>query len=681
MEVLHGNQASSKQSRRHSDRYSLAENRLLDWASQHSDIALLPRSPLMLEKVLASDGGALSLIPNDTTSSDDVDAASSQNNTHSGEHLDYLLTQHSNSELLRQCKNILVENALIKIKGERQLYLAAGFISWPAVGTSKTASEKNLRQRAPVLLFPAILVRVTDEQRYEIRLTGDTPEFNSALQQHLELRYDYRLPQFNSESSLTSFFAQVAESIQEAVSLEIELSTALGSAAVASNPNLSKTVQLPEIPEGFNTNLAMGITGNKRLEHLTAVLQLIPDFKYSIEPEAAKDETSHTQATNTAAWLRRYAAKLAAEGLDHVEFKQLPGLPALIKKWNDQMTQATNSDTLQSILSMPDLSARELIKLGGIIELIDKAPDNIESRAHGNLCFSSSTILLRRAQHQAKLIEEELTALQEYFHLDKVPSKSQLLSLITELSGMPVVNDPDLIDASYFNARRQFLVFSKEKPNNLTLEHRRNLSHLAKVMRFRELFVNNVEYRAALGRDYKGLRTDWPALMQTSDYSRELAEVLGSEGMASNIINHWTAFRDSFVRDLETLQQAADATRRLLSIVGQRWQTHSLSALSAHASIVADRLAAWNKHYGSVKSYEDKSAAIVLSSFSGPYMDHVLIETQVDETQSQIRQQLADGEVTLEQVNNTLAWLSSASATASEHNLGIDAIVEHLQLA
>lgn len=679
MEVLHGNQASSKQSRRHSDRYALAENRLLDWASQHTDIALSPVSPLTLEQILAKNGGILSLIPNDTVSTDDTVSTSSQNNVLSGEQLTPLLTQHSNAELLSQCKNILVENALIQTKGDRQLYLTAGFVSWPTTGA--IATDKVQRQRAPVLLFPAILVRATNEQRYELRLAGDTPEFNGALKQHLELRFDCQLPQFDSDSSLVSFFTQITESLKEAESLDLELSMALGSAAVDSNLKTSKKIQLPEIPEHFSTNLAMGITGNKRLEHLSAILKLIPDFKYSVKRDSTNDQASSAEGTNTAAWLRRYAAKLAAEGLDHVEFKQLPNLPALIEKWNEQMMLATKSQTLQSVLSMPDPSARELMKLAGIIELIDKAPDNIEGRAHGDLCFASSTLLLRRAQHQARLIEEELTALQEHFHLDKVPSKSQLLNLITELGGMPVIHDPGLIDASYFNARRQFLEFSKDKPNNLSLEHRRNLAQLAKVMRFRELFVNNVEYRAALGRDYKGLRTDWPTLIQTSGYSRELSEVLGSERMAANIINHWLAFRDNFARELEPLQQAADATRRLLSIVGKRWQTHSLSALSAHGSMIAGRLGTWNKQYGSVKSYEDKSAAIVLSSFSGPYMDHVLIETQVDETQSRIRQQLADGEVTLDQVSNTLAWLASASATASEHDLGIDAIVEHLQLA
>ena len=75
------------------------------------------------------------------------------------------------------------------------------------------------------------------------------------------------------------------------------------------------------------------------------------------------------------------------------------------------------------------------------------------------------------------------------------------------------------------------------------------------------------------------------------------------------------------------------------------------------------------------------TAASVLSSFSGQSMDHVLVETLVDETQSRIRQQLADGEISLEQINDTLTWLTQASAAASEHDLNMEAIVEHLQIA
>ncbi|MDB3935916.1 hypothetical protein N9383_04265, partial [Granulosicoccus sp.] len=62
MEVLHGNQTGSKHSRRRSDRYALAENRLLDWASRDSDVDLLPHSPLALADVLTQQGGYFDLI-------------------------------------------------------------------------------------------------------------------------------------------------------------------------------------------------------------------------------------------------------------------------------------------------------------------------------------------------------------------------------------------------------------------------------------------------------------------------------------------------------------------------------------------------------------------------------------------------------------------------------------------
>lgn len=687
MEVLHGNQAGSKHSRRRIDRHALAENRLLDWASHETDIALLPHSPLALAGVLSQTGGFLDLLPLPAVECElDLNTATtfdqSSTSGRSGTQADKrgtrqrfnLLTKHSEADLLRQCKKILVENALVKNKGDRQLYLCAGFISWP------TANNPDERQQAPLLLYPALLVRVTDEQRYEIRLAGDTPEFNMALAQHIEQRHDCYLPEFDENLPLVDFFAQVAESLSDTTSLELDFAVALGSAALINGASANDNVSLPDIPAHFDIALAMSITGNKSLEHLTAVLQLIPDFSHATDENSSNDDMNATGSMNGAARLRRYSAKLAAEGLDHIEFRKLPALPSLITKWIELMVQAPRTQTIAQVLAASECSARQLIKLAGIIELIDKAPENIEQWGHGDLCYANTTLLLRRAQHQARLIEDELQALKEHFHLDKVPAKSQLLSLISELGGH-IEHEPDFIDADYFNARRQFMEFSTKKHANLTAEHRRSLSQLAKVLRFRELFVNNTEYRAALGSSYKGLRTDWPVLIRSSEYARELADVLGSEELAATIVNNWHAFREHFARELETIQHAADATRRLLGVVGKRWQTQSIPALSAHATLIGARLEEWQAQYGSVESHAAKSAASVLSSFSAHSMDHVLVETQVDETQSRIRQQLADGEISLEQINDTLAWLTQASTAATEHDLSMDSIVEHLQIA
>ena len=672
MEVLHGNQTGSKHSRRRSDRYALAENRLLDWASRDSDVDLLPHSPLALADVLTPQGGYFDLISK-AAEGVETEEAAAEKPTHDAAHQRFnLLTRHSEAELLRQCKKVLVENALIKNKGDRQLYLAAGFVSWP------DPNNEERRQRAPLLLYPALMVRVTDQQRYEIRIAAEPPVVNTALVVHIRERHDSALPGYSEDLPLVDFFAQVAESLRSAPSLELEFDIALGSAALIGDGSHSTGATLPDIPEHFDATLAMSMTGSKSLDHLAAVLQLIPDFSHTQATEDSIDSELDAPSMSGVALLRRYAAKLAAEGLEHIEFRQLSTLPELIDKHAGVMIQAMSTRTIKEVLKLDGLTARELIRLSSIIELIDKAPETIDQWGHGDLCYASSTILLRRAQHQARLIEDELQALQEHFHLDRIPAKSQLLSLMSEL-GSDVEHEPDLIDADYFSARRQFMEFSTKKPANLTAEHRRSLSQLAKVLRFRELFVNNVEYRSALGRGYRGLRTDWPLLIQHSEYARELSDVLGSETIAAAIVNNWQDFRQHIAKELDVLQQAADATRRLLKILGKRWQIQSITGLSAHVKITSERLAAWREQYGSIDSHGEKTAAIVLSSFSGPSMDHVLVETQVDEAQNRIRQQLADGELSLEQINATLDWLSQASAHAIEHDLDIESIVERLE--
>ena len=701
MEVLHGNQSGSKHSRRLSDKISSGENRTLSWSLEESDIALFPHSPLALADVLSRQGGYLDLIPassnpankesgqqdlsvsdsgvnpnlhpetGDRPAQPDVEETPAKHGTRPARDRFNLLTLHSPTELMQQCKRILVENALVKNKGDRQLYLAAGFISWTDTANS------GQRQKAPLLLYPTLLVRVADQQRYEIRLSGDIPEYNEALLIHLEQLHSVTLPPFDETAPLVDFFARVAECLRDATALQLEFDVALGSASLVHDQGNNSVLDLPDVPSNFDVGLAMSITGNKSLHQLSAVLRLIPDFNL----QAAPSETDIDATGNAGiAGLRKYAAKLAAEGLDHIEFRQLPSMPAMIHKWSKSVGTAMATPSVVQVLQTDDLSARELVKLSGIIELIDKAPASVEQLGHPDLCYANTTVLLRRAQHQAKLIEDELNALQEYFLLDKIPPKQQLLSLISIL-GESADQEPDLVDAGYFNARRLFMDFSKQKPNVLTNEHRRSLSQLAKVLRFRELFVNNAEYRTALGPGYKGLRTDWNQLNLISDYTRELSEVLGSETIAAKIIANWTMFRSQYAIDLETLQNAAEATRRILGVVGSRWQSQTVPALLNHSRMIARRLEQWRDKHGTVDSHADKTAAVVLASFSGESLDHVLVESQVDETHTRIYQQLNAGEISREQISDTLRWLQEASSAAAQQDLDIDAIVEHLQIA
>ncbi len=704
MEVLDDKQPKPEHGRRRTDS-KRAPDRTMDWSTHASDILLLPHSPLAISDVLTTPGARFDLIP---TSGDqngsnvtpinissmptfnrgsEATSKVGQNSTTAGtpapgprtslarqrvpRNRINLLSRHGSEELLQRCKRLLVESALIKHRDHRHLYLAAGFINY--IDTD----DNGARKRAPLLVYPTLLVRKANEQCYELRIEAEYPDQNQKLGEYLGKQYNFILPILDEQEKLDEYFAKVASSVSQIENLTLEFDISLGNAAPFCHDDESTAkLKLPDVPENFDAQLAMSITSNKSLSQLHAVLQLIPDYTTSSNSSLA----ASADIPSTVTGLRKFAARLAAEGLEHLEFRVLPELPKNIGRWNADIQEAMDTRTVVSILQAPSLSARQLIRLGSIIELIDKAPETIEQYAHGNLGFSTSAALLHRAHHQAKLIDSELSSLQEVFVLDRVPAKQQLLSLINELGGS-INEEPDIVDADYFNARRQFMEFSIEKPANLNTEHKRHLSQLAKVLRFRELFVNNTEYRAALGPGYKGLRTDWDALDTMCQYAQELSSVLESENIAAIVLGNWKKFRDAYISDLEALQCGASSARRLLRVFGTSLQSHTSPDLIKHAETIEVKLQAWHKEFGMTSDHDDKTAQIILSSFTGKTRDDVLVENQVSETQDGINRKLSEGSISREQITDTLAWLTAASEAATENALEIDAIVDHFQIA
>ena len=711
MEVLDDKQPKPEQGRRRSDS-NRAPDRTLDWSTQAGDVLLLPHSPLAISDVLTTPGASFDLIPtsNEPNGSNvtpinisNLPAAEKGNETAGKVDLNdgtsgtsspetvpgpgaripstrqrvprsriNLLSRHNSEELLQRCKRLLVESALIKHRDHRQLYLAAGFINYIDINDNDTP------KRAPLLVYPMLLVRKANEQCYEVRIDAEYPEQNLKLGEYLDEQYNFTLPALQEQEKLDEYFAKVASSVSQVENLTLEFDISLGSAAPFNYYDGSETnLKLPDVPANFDAQLAMSITSNKSLSQLHAVLQLIPDYTASSSNNSV---AVSADIPSTVTGLRKFAARLAAEGLEHIEFRVLPELPKNIGRWSTDIKEAMETRTVESVLKMPALTARQLIRLGSIIELIDKAPETIEQYAHGNLSFSTSSALLHRAHHQAKLIDSELSSLQEVFVLDRVPAKQQLLSLINELGGS-VNEEPDIVDADYFNARRQFMEFSIEKPANLNTEHKRHLSQLAKVLRFRELFVNNTEYRAALGPGYKGLRTDWEALDTMCQYAQELSVVLESEQIAAIALGDWKNFREAYISDLEALQCGASSARRLLRVFGTELQSHTSPDLIKHAETTTAKLQTWHKEFGMTNDHDDKTAQTILSSFTGKTRDDVLVENQVSETQDGINRKLSEGTISREQITDTLAWLTAASEAATENALEIDAIVDHFQIA
>jgi len=712
VEALKGTQTDSFLARRRGD-LRAADQRALDWRTREGDIVLYPHSPLALADVLSATNGCLDLIAEnrdptiiekEPASQQKIKSNSTANSQQKrprqhARNRANLLTQQSQDELLECCKRIQIENALVRCTGVRHLYLTAGFLSW--------TDDKNdtVVRRAPILFYPVTLVRKSSDSdihvesfsanstiapsddethaiEYELRMGSEQPESNTILSDWCREHAEFEIPEYRQSQPLQDYFAQLAQAISGSDKIELEFNVALGNAAPPSAgfAKDEKPIKLPELPEHFDSSLAMAITGNKNLQQLNSVLNLLKKYSSNDSSSTVQLPVAANESTGAVSNLHEYSKKLSSAGLAEVEFQHLPTLPENISKWIVNVNKAMQSSIINDVLDVPEINARHLIRLAGAIELIDKAPLNIEQYKHADLCFSATPGLLQRARHQAQLIEDELSTLQNTFVLDKVPAKQQLLSLINELGGS-LDEEPDIVDAEYFNARRQFMEFSIEKPTNLTPEHRSLLGKLAKVLRFRELFVNNIEYRQALGPGYRGLRTDWETLGSLVVYTQEISEVLESESIAATAIGRWNQFRTTYIKELEVLQNAAESLRKLLWICGSEWQTRSVYDVIEKSSELRAKLMAWSEIYGLVADNNVKTPADVLAQFSGRSQEDVLTELHVDETQATIEEHISDSGTSADAVVETIEWLRQASETASELQLEITAIVDHLKIA
>lgn len=681
MDVVNTNHTESKASRRRRDQH---ENwhRALEWSQRRGDILVHPHSPLAIADILTQSGARLDLVPDaiglpDPEACDTVAPLRRTKPPKKHRSKANLLTRHSQEELYDLCKEVQVINALVKQPGEHRLYVAAGFIQ----------SHKSAKQRleAPLLLFPAILSRKTGDdvnatRCYELRMDSCTPDINLELIDVIADSWDIRLPEFKAGESLANWFASVAGALQGSDELTLHFDIAVGTASPPKHITVHAdgTPWFPELPDHFDAPLAMAIAQSLSLSQLTAVMQLIGQPDNDEASWVAADAANDTKTP--IAEIHQLARRLADVGLERVEFRHIDDLPTRLHEWADCVREAMKNATLAKLGDTGSLTALQFVRVSSMVELIDREPKEFKQYMHPHLAYQSTRALLRRAHHQARLIKQELQDLQNYFHLERIPSKKQLLSLIEELGGHNV-SEPDVVDADYFNARRQFMEFSVDKPANLTIEHRRLLSQLAKVIRFRELFVTNSEYRQALGPGYKGLQTNWSELEAMIQYAIDISDHLESESVAAQFLTHWASARTLYVDDFEHLQTAADALRKLLRVVGTSHRHTPLDKLVTNATVLADNLQGWRAPELDLSAYSTKSAANILASFSGMPRTDSRTEAAVADTEQRIRQHLQRRKTKPEAIVDTITWLLQASETAARQSLNIDAIVNRLNIA
>lgn len=661
--------------RRNDSRHSGSLQRNLDWGKQPNDVELHAQSPLYLSELLASQGSKIRLTPSSIDQLGDAELLEQAYSENSGKvtsirsalaHKDKsdtsnLLTLHTPEKLRERCKQISVQCALIKQPGEKRLYLAAGIVNW-------TANDKdNTNLHSPLLFYPVQLISEENAEStsgfvHTLQIDCEIPEFNYQLASEMLSVRGITLPVYNARQTLKEFMARIEECVSDIDDIKLDYRVALGLCGAPAGITTAahhEAQVLAKLPKHFEPQLAKNLISDLAVEQLQTTLNLLSASNdFSLAEGADIEEWPETPDITE---VRQYSLLLSQHGLGKVQFQNLPDLPEQIVDWIEYVQPVLNSDLLDSRLQQRDIKAVHLMKLAGIIELIDKAPEAMDRHVHKDLAYRGTPLLFKRAKYQARLIEDELQQLREHFYLDRVPPKPQLLQLLDEL-GSGDHNAIEIVDSDYFHARRRFMELSIEKPATLNEEHKRQLNQLVKVLRFRELFVNNTEYRLALGPAYRGLRTDWDALEILINYAQELADVVSSETIAANALADWTEFKKSYVDGLDELQRAGVGIRNLMQIVKPSDHHTSAAELLIKARWLSDQLNNWNMDYGLMTNYGDKTADSVLNIFSGKSTLDEESEQHVRNANDKIQNYLMNNkdDESILRINATLTWLSDA---------------------
>lgn len=696
MDVESGSETSNDPARRKGDADAATKIRNLSWGSAPTDIELHPQSALSIVAALDTAGTSITLLPvpdilleNDhdpdliSTSPDSTKALlhDDSNITPILNRVDNrdrtmsvnLLTLQVARDLREKCKRLAVESALVKNRREKQLYLTVGIIHW-------THPETDQVCQSPLLFYPVTLISEASRNGlgyvHQLYNAEGIPDYNYHLRDDFKQMTGITLPEYQAQQSVELFFERVADRVDSVENAAIDKTMRLGIATAPAglNPAFPEAHQaLVKLPARFSCELANQLIANRNLDDLQLTLNLIDA---SNDYQLNKDNDENFRPTADLSALRTLTEDLNQMGIGHVEFQQLSDLPERIKDWIACVEPVLESDLINRILQQRDIKAVQLMKLAGIIELLDKAPPTVDNVLHRDLAFASTPMLFKRARHQAKLIEDELAELQQHFHLDRLPAKSQLLQLIEELGGAPSA-DLEVIDSDYFNARRQFANFSTDRPTTLSEDHKRLLNKLVKVLRFRELFVNNTEYRLALGPAYRGLKTEWRKLESALNYAQELRTVIGSEGIAANALSDWQSFRQGYSRALSQLQAASNALRGMLKTIRPTDQNTTATEILVKSKCLEEELRDWKPEAATLAAYPDKTALTLLRLLSNHQSVDARTEGLVQDANSTIRHFLehSDESDARLQLDETLAWLQDA---VSSEDLSLDAIREAL---
>lgn len=200
------------------------------------------------------------------------------------------------------------------------------------------------------------------------------------------------------------------------------------------------------------------------------------------------------------------------------------------------------ADTSKDVLIEDINSIRDFQPLISIINLIIKAPDDIDINHHIAHVSPSATQILHKAKKET-LIINKIKSFDSFFYLSRLPRYQELKKISSDLR----VYSYKFFSFLYPTFRKIRQTVSEFIIDPKNLKHPQIISKLyeiAELLENAESILNNSEYEQVLGPLYKGIETDWERLESHIFWTQSLRSIIGTQAFTEKIITNINRCRD-----------------------------------------------------------------------------------------------------------------------------------------
>lgn len=559
--------------------------------------------------------------------------------------IDHSLYSNCSSILLkRHCDKIIMNTALVKNRGEKQLFLATEFLSW------NDASTKT-EQLAPLVMYPVQLF-------YNDRSNSDTDNFLLYVDTRQAIANQPLLKQVEQQTGQSAPVFEPSDVLKYLLSMAVFL----GTSDVFSFQRKVGINVLPSDVEGIsgineqryrrasdqrlNYNFAHGLIRQSSISDLKSLIRIM-------EPSLLLAHCKGEHELLPDAMLKENSVSLTSFGLGNISLNHAAELPNKINSWLSDIESIRQKPMIQEWELLSEHQASMYTGLGESLLLIETLSVSNPQYLHGDHAYKSCLPALQRAKFQFRLITSEFESLRAIFNLNELPKQTEIKQLCEVLDDNKSLQTSSVIQPSYFRARKKLSNLLNDHSTNYGETEELQLKRLIKIIHLRDLFVNNEEYRLAFGKLFKGMETDWEQLEGLILFSRKLARKTGSEKLSAHILENWSSFSFGLHDEQSDIKTASRAVKRLINILQIPEDSRtSIDELLVMGKTLKPRLEALEVLHAPSTTVSQLSAQTILCSLE--VLEQTRLEYRALET-------TAEQEAFSEELQTTVSWLYDCS--------------------